>query len=175
MPASPAADDAVTVRRAVLEDARRIGELAVKLVVQHQDYDSRRFARLYDERQAEWFYGRQAAEAETGEAAVLVAELEGNVVGFAYVQYEARNYAELLENAAWLHDIYIDETARGHNAGKLLIEKSIEIAREDFGADKLMLSVAAKNEFAGEFFGRSGFKTTMVEMMLDLTGQKEND
>ncbi len=77
----------------------------------------------------------------------------------------------MLENAAWLHDIYIDEAARGHSAGKLLLEKSIEIARDEFGADKLMLSVAAKNEFAGDFFGRSGFKTTMVEMMLDLTGE----
>jgi hypothetical protein len=38
----------VTVRRAVLEDAKRIGELAVKLVAQHQNYNPRRFARLYD-------------------------------------------------------------------------------------------------------------------------------
>ncbi|HLM01658.1 MAG TPA: GNAT family N-acetyltransferase [Pyrinomonadaceae bacterium] len=154
----------VTVRRAVLEDARRIAELAVKLVAQHRNYSPQRFAQVYDEQQAEWFYGRQT---KAEDAAVLVAELEEKIVGFAYVQYEARNYAELLENAAWLHDIYIDEAARGQNAGKLLIESAIEIAKE-LGADKLMLSVAAKNEFAGEFFERSGFKTTMVEMMLDL-------
>ena len=74
----------------------------------------------------------------------------------------------MLENAAWLHDLYVDETARGHGAGKLLIEKSIEIAK-GFGADKLMLSVAARNEYAKEFFERQGFRTTMVEMMLNLT------
>jgi ribosomal protein S18 acetylase RimI-like enzyme len=80
----------------------------------------------------------------------------------------------LLENAAWLHDLYVNERARGYNAGKLLIEKSVEAAKE-FGADKLMLSVAAKNEYAQDFFERSGFRETMVEMMLDLTEQKDND
>jgi GNAT superfamily N-acetyltransferase len=77
------------------------------------------------------------------------------------------DYANLLETAVWLHDIYIDEAARVQNAGKLLIEKSIEVAR-DLGADKLMLSVAAKNEFARQFFERRGFRETMVEMMLNL-------
>ena len=78
------------------------------------------------------------------------------------------DYSNLLENAAWLHDIYIEDAARAQQAGKLLIEKSIEVARE-MGADKLMLSVAAKNEFARKFFERRGFRETMVEMMFDLT------
>jgi GNAT superfamily N-acetyltransferase len=157
----------VTVRRAVKEDIRQVAGLAVKLVVQHENYDSRRFSRLYDEEQAGWYYGSQT---EAADAAVLVAELEGEIVGFAYLQYEAKDYANLLENAAWLHDIYITEAARGQNAGKLLIEKSIAVAKE-LGADKLMLSVAAKNELAREFFERRGFRETMVEMMLDLTAE----
>ncbi len=163
---------AVTIRQAIKKDARRIAELAVKLARQHEDYDSHRFARLYDEDQAEWFYGSQTEAVEA--AAVLVAELENEIVGFAYIEYEAKDYPNLLENAAWLHDIYIDEKARAAGAGKLLIEKSVEIAKE-FGADKLMLSVAAKNEFAKDFFKRSGFKETMVEMMLDLTNTQDND
>jgi ribosomal protein S18 acetylase RimI-like enzyme len=157
----------VTVRRARSQDAPKIAELALKLVAQHRSYDPQRFARLYEERQAEWFYGRQTEEKD---AAVLVAEIENEIVGFAYVQYEAKNYAEMLERAAWLHDIYVEETARGTKAGKMLIEKSIEAAR-DLGAEKLMLTVAAKNESAQIFFRRSGFETTMLEMMLDLSGR----
>jgi ribosomal protein S18 acetylase RimI-like enzyme len=155
----------VTVRRASLKDAPAIAEMALKLVAQHQSYDPHRFARLYDERQAEWFYGKQT---EAAEAAVLVAEIENEIIGFAYVQYEAKNYAEMLERAAWLHDIYVEKNARGQNAGKMLIEKSIEAAK-NLGAEKLMLTVAAKNEAARIFFERSGFETTMLEMMLDLT------
>ena len=155
----------ITVRRANLEDARTVAEYAIKLVAQHQDYDARRFSRLATEKQAERFYGNQT---KANDAAVLVAELNGKIVGFAYIQFEAKDYANLLENAAWLHDIYIDESARNSGAGKHLIEKSIAVAKE-LGAGKLMLSVAARNEFAKEFFERKGFRTTMVEMMLDLT------
>lgn len=161
----------VTIRRAAFEDARAIADFALKLVVQHRQYDARRFSRLATEKQAERFYGSQT---NAGDAAVLVAELKGEIVGFAYLQYEARDYANLLENAAWLHDIYVDEAARGLNAGKLLIERAIETAR-DLGANKLMLSVAAKNQFAKDFFERRGFRTTMVEMMFSLTEEKGND
>jgi ribosomal protein S18 acetylase RimI-like enzyme len=155
----------VTVRRASIKDARTIAEFAFKLFAQHERYDERRFSQIADEEQMAAFYGSQTNVRNT---AVFIAELEEKIVGFAYVQYETINYAALLKNAAWIHDLYIDEATRGKNAGKLLIEKSIEFAK-DSGAKKLMLSVAARNEYAKEFFERQGFRTTMVEMMLDLS------
>lgn len=156
---------AVSVRRANRKDARTIAEFAIKLFAQHREYDSRRFAEIASVEGAENFYGSQT---EVKGAAILVAEIKNRIVGFAYLQYEMMDYANLLENAVWLHDLYVEETARGQNAGKLLIEKSVEIAKQ-LGADKLMLSVAAKNTAAKEFFERTGFKNTMVEMMFDLT------
>ncbi len=108
------------------------------------------------------------------DAAILVAEFENTIIGFAYLQFEAMDYANLLENAVWLHDLYVDEATRGLSAGKLLVEKSKEVAKE-LGANKLMLSVAAKNEYAQEFFERGGFRETMVEMMFDLTEKQDND
>lgn len=161
----------VTVRRATRKDARKVAEMAIKLAFEHVSYDSRRFSELAPLEQAQQYYGSQT---ETSDAAVLVAQLEDEIVGFAYIQFEAKDYANLLETAAWLHDIYITEAARGKNVGKLLIERSIEAAKE-LGADKLMLSVAAKNEFAKEFFERNGFRETMVEMMLDLIDSKDTD
>ena len=157
----------VTIRKATEADGRRVAELAVKLARQHEDYDPQRFARLYDEQSAAGYYGSRN---ETGDEIVLVAEIDNEIIGFAYIQYEAVNYPALLENAAWLHDIYVEQEARSAGAGKLLIEKSIEAARE-LGADKLMLSVAAKNELARDFFEQKGFRETMFEMMLDLTGE----
>ncbi|HEY8561870.1 MAG TPA: GNAT family N-acetyltransferase [Pyrinomonadaceae bacterium] len=154
----------VKIRKANQNDGRRVAELAVKLARQHEEYDARRFARLYSEADAEWYYGSRN---ETADEAVFVAEIDNEIVGFAYLQYEAKNYPALLENAAWLHDIYIEESARKTGAGRLLIEKSVEAALE-FGADKLILSVAAKNEAARAFFERRGFRETMIEMMLDL-------
>jgi GNAT superfamily N-acetyltransferase len=154
----------VIVRQATRKDARRVAEMAIKLALQHKDYDSQRFSELAPLEQAEQYYGSQT---ETTDAAILVAELNSEIVGFTFIQYEAKDYANLLENAAWLHDIYIEEPARGQNAGNLLMENSIKAAKE-LGADKLMLSVAAKNEFANEFFKQNGFRKTMVEMMLEI-------
>ncbi len=155
----------VTVRRAVFQDARTVAEFAIRLFAQHHEYDSRRFAEIASVEGAEQFYGNQT---ETEDAAILVAEIDNVIVGFAYIQFEAMDYANLLENAAWLHDLYVDETARNSKAGKLLIEASIEVAK-DLGADKLMLSVAAKNEYAKDFFERRGFRETMIEMTLNLS------
>lgn len=161
---------AVTVRRAEKKDAPEVAAFALRLFAQHHEYDARRFMPVGDAAQAARYY---ASQTDADDAAVLVAESDGRVVGFAFLQYEARDYAELLENAVWLHDIYLDESARATGAGRLLIEASRKVARE-LGADKLMLSVAAKNTRAREFFERQGFRQTMVEMMFDLTTEKDN-
>ena len=159
---------AVTVRRAEEKDAPEVAAYALRLFAQHHDYDARRFMPIGDAAQAARYY---ASQTHADDAAVLVAELDGKVVGFAFLQYEARNYAELLENAVWLHDIFLDEAARSTGAGRKLIEASI-VAAKEMGADKLMLSVAAKNEHAREFFARQGFRPTMIEMTMNLDGRE---
>lgn len=97
----------------------------------------------------------------------MVGELDGRVVGFAYLTYEERNYIDLLENAVRLHDIYVEEEGRGSGIGKDLLNAVIDTAKK-FGADKLVLSVAARNEYAREFFKRNGLRETMVEMTVNL-------
>ena len=154
----------VEVRKATRDDAEKIAEFAILLSKQHRDYDKDRFIAFSDIDGAAWFYGEQT---EADDAAILIAEIDGKPVGFAYLQYEARNYAALLENAVWLHDIYVDAAARGTGAGKALIEASADAAKQ-LGAVKLMLSVAARNLIGQEFFERAGFRTTMLEMMLKL-------
>lgn len=155
---------AVTVRRARKEDGRRVAELAVKLARQHEAYDERRFARLYNEADAEWYYGSRN---ETADEAVLVAEVDNKIVGYAYLQYEAVNYPGLFKNAVYFHDIYVEESVRGTGAGQSLMNAVIATAKE-FGAEILVLSVAAKNEHARWFFERNGLRTTMFEMTLNL-------
>jgi len=152
----------VVVRRATRDDAAAVADYSMKLVEQHQVYDPLRFARIADLDGMKWFYGGQT-KAEN--AVVLVAELDGRVVGFAYVTYEEKNYADLAVSAAHLHDIYVDGDVRRSGAGQKLIEAAVGAAKE-FGASKLMLSVAARNPAAQGFFEQAGFETTMHEMML---------
>jgi GNAT superfamily N-acetyltransferase len=154
----------VSIRRATRDDADAIAGLAVELVEQHVGYDPVRFSRIGDRGgMADYYRSRTGAE----NAAVLVAEQAGTVIGFAYLEYEPILYAELAVNVAWLHDIYVVAEARSTGAGRILI-KAIAAESRRLGAAKLLLSVAAKNTAGQTFFERYGFRNTMFEMMLEL-------
>ena len=152
----------VTVRPATIEDADIIAEFAMLLAEQHVGYDPIRFSRIADrEGMARYYGGRTSAN----NAAVLVAEQDGKVIGFAYFEFEPILYAELAVNAAWLHDIYVDASVRGLGAGQLLMNAVRDEAKR-VGAHKVLLSVAARNAAGQEFFEHCGFMPTMHEMML---------
>lgn len=153
---------ALVVRQARPDDTAKMGELAVLLGEQHVGYDPVRFPRIVTREGAERLY---SSRVDAENAALLVAELDGSIVGFAFVEYEPRAFEDILENAVWLHDIYVDETARGNGAGRALMDGVIEATRQ-FNAEKTVLAVAAKNHAAQRFFEGLGFKTTMHEMML---------
>jgi GNAT superfamily N-acetyltransferase len=152
------------IRRAREGDERRVAEFAIRLFDQHVEYDPERFSTFANVEGAARFY---RSRFDTPDSAVFVAEIDNEVVGFAYVERDPLNYAELLENGAWLHDIYVDERARAEGAGKGLINAAAEAAKQ-MGAEKLLLSVAAKNNAARQIFEKAGFRPTMVEMTLNL-------
>lgn len=81
---------------------------------------------------------------------------------------EDANMMELSETRAWLHDIYVDESARGYNAGRRLLDTAV-LAACGLGSRVLMLHVAEQNEFARRLFEKYGFRPTMQEMMFDLS------
>lgn len=154
---------AVTVRRATRADAAKVAEFSVKLAKLHVDWDAKRFTQIIGEG-ATRYYGDRA-EAEN--AAIFVAEDDENVVGFAYMEYEPVLYAELATRVAWLHDIYVVPNARQAGAGKALIAVVKDEAKR-LGANKVLLSVAHGNSHGQKLFERNGFRTTMLEMMLEI-------
>lgn len=155
---------AASVRRARPGDEGKVAEYAIRLFDQHVAYDPNRFTTFADVDGAARFY---KSRFDTLESAVLVAEIENEVVGFAYIERDELDYANLLERGAWLHDIYIDEAARARGVGRVLINAAAEAARR-MGAEKLLLSVAAKNAAAQQVFEKAGFRRTMLEMTLNL-------
>jgi GNAT superfamily N-acetyltransferase len=154
----------IAVRRATKADAGKVAEFSVSLAEQHIGYDPIRFSRLITRQGAEAFYANRI---EAANASVLVAETDGRVVGFAYMEYEPVLYAELATKVAWLHDIYVEPVSRSLGAGRELLEAVRNEAKQS-GADKVLLSVSLKNANAQQFFERNGFRTTMLEMMLEI-------
>lgn len=152
------------IRRAKAGDEKAVARFAVKLFDLHAEYDRDRFTSFANLDGAANFY---RSRFDTPESAVLVAETDNQIVGFAYVERDELNYAELLENGAWLHDIFVEDAARSEGVGSALMNAAAVVARE-MGAKKLLLSVAVKNIAAQRIFANAGFRQTMMEMTLNL-------
>jgi ribosomal protein S18 acetylase RimI-like enzyme len=142
-------------------DLPAVGILAGQLVRMHHAFDEKRFLTPVDPERgyARWFSTQLAED----EVMLLVAELEGAVVGYAYARLEPRSYNELLDACAKLHDIYVDEKARRSGVGEALLREVLRRATEK-GAPRVVLLTAAQNEGAQRLFQRLGFRTTMLEM-----------
>jgi ribosomal protein S18 acetylase RimI-like enzyme len=143
-------------------DLPAAARLAGKLVRMHHALDPRRFLHLEN---PEAGYARYlAGELEGARSVLLVAERGGEaVVGYAYARLEARNYNELLDACAKLHDVYVDESARGHGVGEALVREVVRRATA-LGAPRVVLLTAVQNASAQRLFAKLGFATTMLEM-----------
>ncbi len=158
--------DSVVVRRAVRADLPHVGRLGASLLRVHYDFDNDRFMRPTPDA-AEgyaWFLGSQL---KNDDALVLVAERSGTIIGYLYAGIEPRNWKELREEAGFIHDILVDDAARGGGAGEALMAAAFEWMRER-GMPRVLLWTAAGNTRARQLFERLGFRATMREMTKEL-------
>ncbi|HZR80095.1 MAG TPA: GNAT family N-acetyltransferase [Candidatus Binatia bacterium] len=155
------------VRPAKRGDREALGRLGALLVGTHHGFDRDRFmAPGADvERGYGWFLGTQLRE---DDAAVFVAEQDGEVVGYVYAGLEPRSWKELRDAAGFVHDVVVDERARRSGVARALLERAIEWLRER-GAPRVMLWTAEQNRGAQELFAELGFRRTMIEMTRELS------
>jgi ribosomal protein S18 acetylase RimI-like enzyme len=158
----------VTIRPATPADLPVIGRLGALLVRLHHAFDPKRFiaAAPQTERGYASFLGSQLDEPNV---VVLVAEQDGEVVGYTYAGLEGIDYMALRGPAGVLYDIVVDPAHRGRGIGRKLLDSTLAalVAR---GAPRAVLSTAAKNEQAQRLFARAGFRPTMIEMTRELDG-----
>jgi ribosomal protein S18 acetylase RimI-like enzyme len=100
---------------------------------------------------------------------ILVAERDGNVVGYTYAGVEGNDYMSLRGPAGVLYDIVVDPGHRQQGIGRLLLDATLD-ALKARGAPRALLSTADKNEAAQHLFERAGFRRTMIEMTRELDG-----
>ena len=152
----------LTIRRAVPADLPALGRLGALLVRLHHDFDPARFiaATSHTERGYAAFLGSQLDEQDV---LVLVAERDGQVLGYTYAGLEGRDYMALRGPAGVLYDIVVDPAYRGHGVGRRLLEATVTALGER-GAPRVVLSTAERNAAAQQLFARAGFRRTMVEM-----------
>ena len=114
----------VTIRPAVRVDLQSIGRLGALLVRMHHDFDPARFiaATPRTERGYASFLGSQLEEPN---AVVLVAERDGEVLGYTYSGVEGFDYMSLRGPAGVLHDIVVDPAHRAQGIGRMLLDATL--------------------------------------------------
>ena len=157
---------AVTIRPATPADLAVLGRLGALLVQMHHNFDPQRFIAAPPgiEQGYAAFLGTQL---DNPNVVVLVAERNGEVVGYTYAGVEGWDYMALRGPAGVLHDIVVDPAQRGHGIGRMLLDATFA-ALKARGAPRVVLSTAAGNEAAQRLFARAGFRRTMIEMTREL-------
>ena len=128
----------VMIRAATPADLQAIGQLGALLVRPHHDLDPARFiaATPQTPRAYASYLGTQMEEPSV---LVLVAEQDGDILGYSYAGVEGTDYMALRGPAGMAHDLVVDPAHRGQG-------------------------IAERNEAAQRLFGCAGFRQTMVEM-----------
>lgn len=161
----PTSDDRNTIRPAIASDMPAVGRLGALLVRTHHDFDPKRFIAATS-RTAQGYGSYLGTQLDERSVVVLVAERDGNVVGYTYAGVEGTDYMSLRGPAGVLYDIVVDPDHRHHGVGRMLLDATIA-ALEERGARQIVLSTAEPNESAQRLFARAGFRRTMVEMTRD--------
>jgi ribosomal protein S18 acetylase RimI-like enzyme len=158
---------AVAIRRATPADLPQIGPLAAQLVRQHHERDPGRF--FMPDRVEEgyvWWFGR---ELQRDKAVLLVAEQGQAIVGYAYATLEERDFNQLLDAHAAVHDIVVGSHVRRAGVGRRLLTALIEVL-EQLGAPRIVLHTMVDNLAAQALFRAVGFRATMFEMTRNAPG-----
>jgi ribosomal protein S18 acetylase RimI-like enzyme len=143
-----------------------IGRLGALLVEEHYDFDPRRFLAASDRTPAD-YASFISTQLEDPDKAVLVADDNGDVIGYAYAVVEGYDYMALRGPAGVLHDVIVAPEHRGRGVGRLLLDAMLEFFRSR-GVPRVVLSTAERNEAAQRLFASMGFRRTMIEMTHEL-------
>lgn len=155
-----------SIRPATPTDLTAIGQLGALLVRMHHDLDPQRFipATPQTERAFGSFLGTQLDEPNI---IILVAERDGEVLGYTYAGVEGNDYMSLRGPAGVLYDIVVDPGHRRQGVGRMLLDETLD-AFKARGAPRVVLSTAERNDSAQRLFERAGFRRTMIEMTREL-------
>jgi ribosomal protein S18 acetylase RimI-like enzyme len=156
----------ISIRRATRADLPALGRLGALLVHTHHEFDRERFFAATPETDTGYarFLGSQL---DKPDVLVIVAEEEGEVIGYAYAGMEGHDYMALRGPAGALYDIVVDPSRRRGGVGRMLLDDVFAFLKSHH-APRVVLSTAVRNEAAQRLFERAGFRRTMIEMTAEL-------
>jgi GNAT superfamily N-acetyltransferase len=157
---------AITIRPAVSQDADGIVRIYFESAEYHAGLDSERFwIPGTDAILARYREGRQHPPDIDGQAITLVAEVDGEIVGFLDVQLD-HSPDPMHREITYCHVIELAVSNRHQNQG---IGGRLLRAAEDWGraqgADFASLEYLVANGRAGAFYERSGYRAASIAVV----------
>jgi ribosomal protein S18 acetylase RimI-like enzyme len=143
-------------------DLPALGRLGALMVRMHHELDAERFIPATP-RTEQGYASYLESQLKEPTVLVLVAERNGDAVGYTYAAVEGPDYMSLRGPAGVLHDIVVDPAHRREGIGRMLLDATLAWL-DARGAPRVVLSTAVRNEAAQRLFTSAGFRPTMVEM-----------
>jgi ribosomal protein S18 acetylase RimI-like enzyme len=156
---------ACTVRPARRDDVPGAAKLAAALVRLHHRYDPLRFMKIEPIEEGYEQFLRTQLDREDVVFLVATTAEDGReaVIGYAFASLEERDWSDLRDACGKIHDVYVEDTARGHGVASRLVEETVARLTA-LGAPRVVLMTAWQNEGARKLFEKLGFRPTMIEM-----------
>ncbi len=152
----------IHIREACLDDAQTIMQFVIDLAV---------YEKAREEVVASVDHIKNTLFCESPQAHALIAELNGKPVGFAVYFFSYSTW--LGKHGIYLEDLYVDPDARGHGAGKRLLQELAHIAvNNDCG--RFEWSVLDWNEPSIKFYEAMGAKPKPGWTVYRLEGEPLN-
>lgn len=153
------------IRTMTEADLEATSQLAARLVELHHSWDTTRFFTTPDVARGYLkFFHTQVGQPGV---LLLVAEVEGAVVGYLYGTREGRDWAKLLDPHGAIHDVFVAPEARRRGVARALLQEAAARFRAE-GLGQVVLYSASSNVEGQALFKQLGYRPTMVEMTLDL-------
>jgi GNAT superfamily N-acetyltransferase len=116
------------IRTATPDDLPALGRLGALLMRTHYAFDPHRFLPPGDNPEA-GYASFLETELREPDVAILVAERDGQVVGYVYAGLEPLSWKELRGPAGFIHDIVVADDARGTGVARELTAAAVEWLR----------------------------------------------
>lgn len=160
----------IGIRTATNDDQEAVSRVASEVNAMHARALPDRFRVAPDPLPAEYF----RSLVESGEATVLVADRDGEVLGYAILQIKDVPPIPVAvpRRVVFLNDFAVVEAEQGQGIGRLLMNVAVAWARKR-GASTLELGVFEFKFNAGAiaFYEHLGFHSTKRTMLLRIDGQ----
>jgi RimJ/RimL family protein N-acetyltransferase len=145
------------IRKMVKADAAAYRELRLRALQLHPEA----YGSSYEESvQRDVVYFSERIPEPESDDAIFVAEEAGQLVGMVVFM---RDTPQKMKHIGNIYGVYIDAQVRGRGIGRLLMQHTIDHARQVSGLRQLALRVATTNTPALKLYESLGFKTWGTE------------